>query len=104
MVKEIRDAFKEGYDTSRFIISTTTVKEKDGKFLCKGRIVQGRGKESLDGEIEWDDRIIKSDALGENHQHINTLVLNSMFQYLVEKEFYLFDGEEHASKDDLQEI
>lgn len=104
MVKKIKDVFEEGYDTSRFIISTTVIKEGEDKFLCRGRIVQGRGKEDSDGEIEWDDRIVKSEAVGKDHQSVNNLVLETMFQYLVDKDFYLFDGEEYASENDLQEV
>ena len=96
--------FEEGFDSSKFIISTVIEREKDGSFSCKGRVIQGRGKEDAEGEVEWDDRVIYSEAQGKNSNELNTLVLNSMFQYLIKKDFYLFEDEENAGKDDLQEV
>lgn len=89
MVEEVKDSFKEGYDFSRFIISTVTEKKEDGKYLCKGRVVQGRAENS--DELDWDDRTITSESLGDNPQEVENMVLNGLFEYLVSKRFYLFE-------------
>ena len=100
----VRDSFKDGYDASRFVISTTAKKQKDGMFLCTGKIVQARAKMLDDGKMDWEEEAVESEALTDNHIHGNNAVLESLFKYLVEHEFHLFGDKEDASKDNVSEV
>jgi len=98
------DVFEKGYEGSKFIISTITKKQTDGKFLCKGKIVQGRASVLDDGALTWEDESVESEALTDSYIHGNNVVLESLFKYLIKKGFYLFKDEEDESKDDIQEV
>ena len=86
----VKTALTEGFDTSRLIISTTTVPSSEG-YRCMGRIVQGRGLIQGDGEIDWDDRAIDTEVVGEDHATIEGLALEQLFSFLVSQDFYLFE-------------
>jgi len=88
---EIKHALQEGFDTTKFVISTVTEKQKDGKFICRGKLIQGRGTYDEKGEVIWDDRVISSEVLSDNYIHADNTVLNALFKYLQENDFYLFD-------------
>ena len=99
----VKTALTEGFDTSRLIISTTTVAEGEG-YRCTGRIVQGRGVVQENGEIDWEDKTIDTEVTGENHSTIEGLALEQLFSYLVSQDFYLFEEEDDGSEDDIQEV
>ncbi len=105
MVEKVRDVFKEGFEASKFVIATTVEKQKDGMFVCKGRIVQSRGRKKSDGDYLWDDRTVISDALGDNHIEVNNAVLNALWTYMIKSNFYLFNEEGNGkSQDNIQKI
>ena len=99
----VKTVLEEGFDSSRFIISTTITKQDKG-YLCKGRLVQGRGIILEDGDVDWDDRIATIESIADNPTTVESLVLENLFQYMVSKEYYLFEDEIDDSKDDLQEV
>ena len=99
----VKSVFEEGFDSSRFIISTTVTKHDEG-YLCKGRLVQGRGMLLEDGEIDWNDRTATVESIGNNPTTVEGLVLENLFQYMVSKEYYLFEDKTDDSKDNIQEI
>lgn len=100
----VRDSFKDGYDASRFVISTTAKKNADGTFLCTGRIMQARAKMLDDGMLNWEEEAVESEALTDSHIHGNNAVLESLFKYLVEHEFHLFGDKKDASKDNVSKV
>ena len=99
----VKTVFEDGFDLSRFIISTV-VKKIGDRYECSGRVVQGRGKLQEGGEVEWDDRVISNKAIGENPSRLESLILETLFQYLAEQEFYLFEERIDDSKNDIQEV
>lgn len=99
----VRDSFKDGYDASKFVISTTAKQNSDGTFLCTGRILQARAKYLDDGALDWDERTVEAEALTSNHIDGNNIVLESLFKHLVEHEFHLFEDEDEST-DDIQEV
>lgn len=101
MVEKIKHALTEGYDASRFIISTSIKKEDDGRYHCSGRLVQGRGVFDESGDIEWDDRIVTTETASEDYLKADNLALNSLYRHLIDNNFYLFDvvGEEEETLD-----
>jgi len=102
-----KTAFTDGFSSSRFIISTTTKKDEHG-YTCKGRVVQGRGTLNEEGTIDWDDREINIETSGDTPEKIESLALETLFQYMISKEYYLFEDKEEErvddNKDDLQEV
>lgn len=100
MVKSILEG---DYDISRFTISTTVTKKEDG-YSCKGRAVQSRGVNQEDGEIKWEDKAIESEAIGEHPEKIESIVLENLFSYLANRDFYLFEDTVDGNKDDIQEV
>ena len=101
----VKSALAEGFDTSRLIISTTVVKDGSG-YKCNGRVVQGRGMFKEEGEIDWDDRVMTMDTLGDDPLIIESMTLENLLQMMASHEFYLFEDEEETdgSEDDIQKV
>ena len=98
-----KNAFNDGYDISRFVISTT-VTNREGEYSCKGRIIQSRGMLQDNGEVEWEDKTVSAGVVGDDPIRAESLTLEQLFGFLAEREFYLFEEETDGSKDDIQEI
>jgi hypothetical protein len=99
----VKTALTEGFDTSRLIISTTVVKDGSG-YKCNGRLVQGRGMFQEEGDIDWDDRVMTMETIGDDPVVIESLALENLFQLMISKEYYLFEEEDDGSEDDIQEV
>jgi len=89
----VKSSFDEGFDSGRFIVSTTVTPQGDS-YLCKGRIVQGRGIAEEDGEVNWEDKLVELEFIGTDPSEIQSFVLERLFKYMTSHEFYLFDEEE----------
>jgi len=89
----VKTAFDDGFDSSRFVLSTTTFKEGKGEYRCKGRIVQSRGTLLEDGELDWEDKSITVESVGDNPTLLDTLVLDRLWQYLIARGYSIFEEE-----------